>query len=813
MTSYIRLSPESQNLYAHKSLARISQRSFLFYIIANVGPGKTHKPLAIAFRQGQGASPGRVSTKALQDRVNHVIQDCVRLVNVLTEPTNRIALEAELCLAASWYQGNDYRDPERAEVQDSPQPAFNFSIYDKRQERPELSWAGRIREFPFISTCLRLSLNRDDTYNTRVGDVQEQHLGTVFRDDRLEYGMVVLDVSDLDRVRYGIVGFEINYMAEVNVTQTGDWDCVEGRPPKQDPVPVLEEHRSRSPLSAAQYMKKFRCFDTKDDIKNLNKRPLVQLKSLDCIWPTTEGALSQARDTPAASSDPPSKDKDILDRAVEILIQDTMGNGRADKRKHIQSISHADFQGRLLGSLQEDPLQLGPSRASADLLRLAYAGHSHLNWVAYKNLSYKFVTIALRSEELKDAAALSLCIDRIGGSPTVLLEALSQSKTIQDVCFLQEPTRTNDDLASQLFAQLCASPSTSSMLQTSKIFLTCAYSTPLRKKFWLPDPRSTSHNGPSYTPPIHAFPVQHMFVRQQFVDLKDNAKKFWPCHFFLGDALLRPERFAVGFLEYCRSVLTDRYLFGFASAPPDLRSYKKKSPGLAISPISAQNFAIPGQCSITRTGSGEAPDHQRECWPLVRVLESGSWAVIVSHEWSTGVPYLRYAFIRARQRIVVPDDIPASPGRLEGLVRPEYVEVVGAVSEFLQETACEVDTALLDRPMNETVRILKARWPSELAADMSHISVLDDGEARSILRDFLEDAAFVTESLRLAMQVNPEECNWYPELLETYDAQRKQHRARNTAIFKSLLDPDIKGEHPLGTERMVYAEDSDYDDL
>ncbi|RYP49480.1 hypothetical protein DL768_004839 [Monosporascus sp. mg162] len=573
MTSNIRYSPEPQTLYAHMLLARISQRSFLFYIIANVGPGKTHQPLAITFRQSQGASPGQMNMKALQDRVNHVIQDCVRPVNILTEPASRIALEAELCLAARWYQGNEYKDPDRAEVQDSLQPAFNFSIYDERQERPELPWAGSIREFPFISICLRLSLNCDDTYNTRVGDVQEQSLGTVFRDDRLEYGIVVLDISDLDR-------------------------------------------------------------------------------------------------------------------------------------------------------------------ASADLLRLAYAGPSHLNWVAYKNLSYKLVTIALQSEELKDATALSLCIDRIGGSPTVLLEILSRSKTIKDVCFLQEPTRTNDDLASQLFAQLCASPSNL----------------------------------------IHASDQQ---------DISD-----------------------VCVLDtFAEEVLAPGPKEHFTSTPPDLLSYKKKSSGMTISPISAEDFAIPGRCSITRTGSGEATEHQRECWPLLRDLESGSWVVLISHEWSTGVPYLRYAFIRARQRIVVPDDRSASPGRLEGLVRPEYVEAVGTVNEFLQETTSEVDTALLDRPMNEMLRILKARWPTELVPGMSYISVLDDGEARSILRDFLEDAICERE-----LEASDAECNWYPKLPETNDAQGKQHRARNTAILKSLLDPDVEGEHPLGAERMVYAENND-DDL
>jgi hypothetical protein len=56
------------------------------------------------------------------------------------------------------------------------------------------------------------------------------------------------------------------------------------------------------------------------------------------------------------------------------------------------------------------------------------------------------------------------------------------------------------------------------------------------------------------------------------------------------------------------------------------------------------------------------------------------------------------------------------------------------------------------------------------------------------------------------------ERNWYPELLETNDAQGKQRPARKAVIFKSLLGPDVEGKHPLGTERIVYPERYD-DDL
>lgn len=83
------------------------------------------------------------------------------------------------------------------------------------------------------------------------------------------------------------------------------------------------------------------------------------------------------------------------------------------------------FQRELLRSLKKSSYNLGPTKASRQLLRLAYAGHSHLNWVAFDKITYEGIAAAAESEELKDACALRLCIDNIGGNPHILIAALS----------------------------------------------------------------------------------------------------------------------------------------------------------------------------------------------------------------------------------------------------------------------------------------------------------------------------------------------------------------------------------------------------
>ncbi|KAE8376130.1 hypothetical protein BDV26DRAFT_294362 [Aspergillus bertholletiae] len=109
--------------------------------------------------------------------------------------------------------------------------------------QPELPWYDdALSEFPFTTMCLVLGLLRDNgdgdanttnSNRTRPGDVQLQPLSTVFRGDCTEYGLVILDISDLESgVKYGIVAFPFSYMAEVHYRgEDHDWDPVE------DPLP------------------------------------------------------------------------------------------------------------------------------------------------------------------------------------------------------------------------------------------------------------------------------------------------------------------------------------------------------------------------------------------------------------------------------------------------------------------------------------------------------------------------------------------------------------------------------------------------
>jgi hypothetical protein len=271
-----------------------------------------------------------------------------------------------------------------------------------------------------------------------------------------------------------------------------------------------------------------------------------------------------------------------------------------------------------------------------------------------------------------------------------------------------------------------------------------------------------------------------MFVRCQFVDSVGRRNpKFWPGYFFLGDALLHPERLAVSFIDYVSSVLTDRHLLSFAACSPSLAAYNQRSPGLAISPIPAENFAIPERCSVstpsTTTDGSDASETQVECWPVVRDLQENSWTILVSNEWyihrhvnlnrerppwiewghDAEVPFVRYAFIRARRRIEINHS--KSPEQLAELITPENVEVVG-LKEFLQQTAPDVDPRLLDKPLEDAEQTMRDRgqWETKLPARRKYLSVLEDDKARQMLKDFLQDAAFGRDNLKRAMKAKPQ---------------------------------------------------------
>ncbi|KFY99459.1 hypothetical protein V498_00742 [Pseudogymnoascus sp. VKM F-4517 (FW-2822)] len=167
-----------------------------------------------------------------------------------------------------------------------------------------------------------------------------------------------------------------------------------------------------------------------------------------------------------------------------------------------------------------------------------------------------------------------------------------------------------------------------------------------------------------------------MFVRQQYHDPSDEKGplRFRPCHFSLADALLGPQLLVDGFLRYCQSMITDRFLLSFADAILSLEADEGQYPGLTIKPIPAENCAIP-ESALVSEANGE--EQRVDLWPALHPLEPGSWIVLVSHDWPTskfqrrnivslagegtldgmdpGLPLVRYAFLRVKERVELPD--------------------------------------------------------------------------------------------------------------------------------------------------------------
>ncbi|KAL4793261.1 hypothetical protein BDV19DRAFT_391297 [Aspergillus venezuelensis] len=237
----------------YTSLCKLCPRSFLFAIVANVGPGRTARTLAIAYRQGNDDLSG---DQTFVSRVDYFVSDTLALIDVLSDPANRAPLEAERALAEDWYRRSQSQTQSQSQSQsqflsaDKPhvsqrpsvpattQPKFlvpeGYYWNQQTEPQPLLPWrAAETVEFPFTATCLILGLLRDDSdgedygtaarpklkrhnHRTRPGDVQLQPLATVFRGDCVEYGIVVLDTSELDDgVKYGIVAFPFKYMDNV----------------------------------------------------------------------------------------------------------------------------------------------------------------------------------------------------------------------------------------------------------------------------------------------------------------------------------------------------------------------------------------------------------------------------------------------------------------------------------------------------------------------------------------------------------------------------------------------------------------------
>ena len=226
--------------------------SWVFYVISQIDGQQ--RPLAVVIRQAITIANFEPS------RGEDITPSCLRTLKIFSDPANRVAIESEVDIATDFYRESDNLSLPTAELPDFMKFTRSYGIHS--------DW--NMPEFPFVSTCLLLGVGLPPSMSmSRSGP-----LGTVYRDKDIRHGLVVVDITDLDNIRFGIIAFTVRLM----VWDEGhEWN-LEG--PIGTPVPTLENDRPRRPLSAAQYIAKFR-YDSSPEVSELEKIPPIDVSVMD----------------------------------------------------------------------------------------------------------------------------------------------------------------------------------------------------------------------------------------------------------------------------------------------------------------------------------------------------------------------------------------------------------------------------------------------------------------------------------------------------------------------------------------------------
>ncbi|KAF2966405.1 hypothetical protein GQX73_g7187 [Xylaria multiplex] len=667
---------------------------------------------------------------------------CQRIVTIFSDPANHTAIRGELTLADAYYASEGTRKDRLVPVELPELTRRNPA--DPRRFRP---WdRSSVVPFPFISALLLQGV----AFDPRRGHgapARPEPLTTVYRDTDLEWGMVVVDITDLKRVCYGIVGFAVAMAKFIPSLEA------ERRPFHYDarfhfeegPLRVMDEVRPRRALSAAEYMEKFNynsadyCDTSHDshDIQILDSVPLVDAAALSLVWASAESTVARL---PNMTVKPQSLNTQ-QDQAIKSLIQQTLHSDDFDISvfNHVRHLP--SFKALVQEALQGHRDTLNDTRAIGRLIRIAYTrDDDSLGLELLGNLTPNIVSVALDDnlETDETITSLSLCIDSIHGTPAELATALSRASSLKEICLLQDPTRESDALSAQILTTLATQ---TDVLARAKVVFAGAYSSALRKKFWL-------QTSPSLMP-RQVFPIQQIFVRHQ---REGRLASFEYNYIHLDDGLLKPERFAAGFLLWLSTLEPPSYAWfdeqapflAFSSAPasltPDLLSAAE------VTPILCENFALP-----------ISMPENTACSPRARDLAPEGWTVLVSQELNpsargTNTCCIRYAFVRVRgqQSILVEDPLAPFPG-------PGEIEVTG-LKEFLSITAPEMDRSIIDFCLDNTAKTIAALQTRDepWESGVEPLSVLSEADAADILIEFLSDARALNRRHRKAMKEDHE---------------------------------------------------------
>ncbi|PVH68154.1 hypothetical protein DL98DRAFT_599774 [Cadophora sp. DSE1049] len=590
--------------------------SFVFFIVAQVAGRR--RPIAVVFSRGFLYPAEHEGSGSLQGFP--LITACQKIITIFSETTNHTAIKAEVSLAADYYLRdggrNEYR-PEQVELLEN-----DANDRDPRLEIEPWDHVS-VREFPFTTACLLqgVAFYPQESYCYQA---TPQPLGTIYRDTSIEYGIVVIDVTELSALRYGIVGFAAVLMkwassVEAIYRQSGTPGAFYPISESGGEFRVPDGVRPRVVMSAAEYLTRVLGPNTipkgERVTKLLAQIPLVHPDTFEIIWPA-----GSEYDIALPMVDLSNRtSKSLHKQAIRSLFQSTIDVDNFDISIFDDVRKILNFKDMLQHNLLQYSNRLGNTSSAGLLLRLAFEDGEHLSLKRLEDISVEAISSAFNYLEIGTISSVSLCISSIRNLSAELIEGLLQSEALREIYFMQSLFRKSDTLDVELLKALLARPDFFSRV---KVMFAGSYSAALRKTFWLSnisDKLSTS------TDTVQALPLSIFPVQQILISYRVGLSKYKTGSVYLGDGVLKPERFAAGFLTYLHAFYpptredlnSSARLFSFSSAPASLSASTLTS--AEISPILAESFAL---------GDDKLPD---EISPKIRDLSPDGWTVLVTH--------------------------------------------------------------------------------------------------------------------------------------------------------------------------------------
>lgn len=157
------------------------QRDLIFLVVVVFIMGQRHQLFIIARLGKHYRSLAAVHHQWLYGV--SALRACLRLLRIFSDPSNRLALKHELDLAAAFYKNR-------------PPPPSQPAKYQNAENT--------ICPFPFILTCLAVGVSYDSETG-RAHTIHELRHDMGYDQGDNNDGITVLDITDLDNVRYCFV--------------------------------------------------------------------------------------------------------------------------------------------------------------------------------------------------------------------------------------------------------------------------------------------------------------------------------------------------------------------------------------------------------------------------------------------------------------------------------------------------------------------------------------------------------------------------------------------------------------------------------